>query len=289
MTISTIESLLMPVFLFLLMLGLGATLSSNDFVRILRQPKPLLIGLASQYGWMPLIALTLVLALNLPPAISVGLIIVSCTSGGPLSNFFTYVSRADLALSISMTAASTLCGLFMIPLLLFIYTAPFVDTGGDSNLVIPYGKIIATLVVILIPVGIGIFLRSRNPRWAARVEGGGSVAGFTIVILVVASAILREGTAMLQIDPTIYVAALLLAPTGFALGYLAARTLGLAKAQRRAVSLETGIQNVPLALGIILISFPPELQSEILVAPILFGVTIVPLSALVAWLFRRNA
>ncbi|MCZ6831322.1 MAG: bile acid:sodium symporter [Gammaproteobacteria bacterium] len=166
----------MPVFLFLLMLGLGATLSADNFHQILRQPKPLLIGLASQYGWMPLIALTLVLALNLPPAISVGLIIVSCTSGGPLSNFFTYISRADLALSIAMTVASTVCGLVMIPLLLLIYTAPLVDTGGGSNLAIPYGKIIATLIVILVPVGFGIFLRSRNPLWAARVERGGSVA-----------------------------------------------------------------------------------------------------------------
>jgi len=93
---------------------------------------------------------------------------------------------------------------------------------------------------------------------------------------------------MLQIDPLIYVAGLSLAPIGFVLGYLAARTLGLAKAQRCAVSLETGIQNVPLALGIILISFPPELQSEILVVPILFGVTMVPMSALAAWLFRAS-
>lgn len=288
MIVSDIEALLMPVFLFLLMLGLGAALSINDFVEILRRPKPLLIGLASQYGWMPLVALILALTLNLPPAISVGLIIVSCASGGPLSNFFAYVSRADLALSISMTVASTLCGLFMIPLLLFVYTAPFVDAGGDGKLLIPYGKIIATLVVILIPVGFGVLLRSRNPRWANRVERGGSVAGVTIVILVIASAVLREGAAMLLVDPTIYVAGLSLAPIGFALGYLAARTLRLARPQRRAVSLETGIQNVPLALAIILISFPPELQSEILVVPILFGVTMVPMAALVAWLFRRS-
>ena len=282
MTISGMETLLMPVFLFLLMLGLGATLSVDKFLQLLRRPQPLLIGLASQYGWMPLIALTLALALELPAAIAVGLIIVSCASGGPLSNFFTHVSRADLALSISMTVTSTLCGLVMIPLVLLIYTSPFAHASADGNLVIPYEKIVATLIVILIPVALGIFLRSRNPLWAARVERGGSLAGVAIVILVVASAVLREGAALLRMDATIYVAGLSLAPIGFILGYFGARALGLASAQRRAVSLETGIQNVPLALAIILISFPPALQSEILVVPILFGVTMVPFSALAA-------
>ena len=82
-------------------------------------------------------------------------------------------------------------------------------------------------------------------------------------------------------------AGLILAPTGFALGYLSAWALGLVRVQRRAVSLETGSQNTPLVLGIILISFPPQAQPEIMIVPILYGVTIVPLTALMAWLFRR--
>ena len=287
MTLSGMETLLMPVFMFLLMLGMGSTLTADHFRLVLRQPVPVMIGLASQYGWMPLIAIALALLLKLPPAIAVGLIIMGCTAGGPLSNFFTYMGRGDLALSISMTVISTLSGFIMIPLMLLIYTAPFLNLSGNHNLTIPLGKIVLTLFVILVPVGLGILLRSCSLTWARRVEKGGTTAGLLIIVLVIASAVLREAGTMSQVDPLIYLAGILLGPIGFILGYLGARSLGLATPQRRAVSLETGVQNVPLALAIILISFPPEIQADILVVPIFYGIAIAPLAALAALLLRR--
>ena len=288
MNLSYTETLLMPVFMFLLMLGMGATLSADDFRQLLKRPKPALVGLACQYGWMPLVSLLLALSLNLSPPIAVGLIIMGCTAGGPISNFFTYIARGDLALSVSMTVISTLSGFLMIPLMLSIYTAPFIDAAGDSNLAIPHGKIIATLLVILVPVGLGIALRSRSRLWARRMERGGTIAGFSMIMVIIASILLRQSGMLLQIETGIYIAGALLGPTGFVLGYLSAKANGLVKAQRRAISIETGSQNTPLALGIILISFPPEIQTEILVAPILYGIAIVPFTALTAWLFRRN-
>ena len=278
--------LLMPVFMFLLMLGMGTTLSVDNFRQVLQRPTPALIGLASQYGWMPLIALVLALTLDLSPPSAVGLIIMGCTAGGPISNFFTYIARGDLALSITMTAISTLCGFLLIPLTLFIYVTPFLGTEVGNNLAIPHGKIMVTLVAILVPVGLGMVLRSRSRLWASRVERGGSVAGFAIILLIVSGILWRQGAALLQIDPAIVLSGVLLGPIGFSLGYLSARTLGLETAQRRAVSLETGSQNTPLGLAIIMISFPPEIQPEILMTPILYGVAIVPLTALTAWLFR---
>jgi BASS family bile acid:Na+ symporter len=93
MNLSATETLMMPVFVFLLMLGMGATLSTDSFRRLLKQPVPALIGLASQYGWMPLISLALALALDLSPPVALGLIITGCMAGGPISNFFTYITR----------------------------------------------------------------------------------------------------------------------------------------------------------------------------------------------------
>jgi BASS family bile acid:Na+ symporter len=281
------ETLLMPVFMFLLMLGMGATLSSEHFRQVLRQPLPVLIGLASQYGWMPLIAMLLALLLKLPATAAIGLLIMACTAGGPISNFFTYLGRGDLALSISMTVASTLAGLLMIPLMLFVYTTPFLHASGDYNLLLPYSKIFLTLIAILVPVGMGILVRNRSRLWARRVEKGGTAAGMLLIVLVIASTLLREADAMLQVAPKVYLAGILLGPIGFILGYLSARTLGLATPQRRALSLETGVQNVPLGLAIILISFPLEIQSEILVVPIFYGVAIAPLAAFAAYLMRR--
>jgi len=287
MNLSVTETLLMPVFMFLLMLGMGATLSVDSFRQLLKQPVPALIGLASQYGWMPLIALALALMLDLSPPIALGLIIMGCMAGGPISNFFTYIARGDLSLSVSMTVISTVSGFVMIPLLLSIYAASFIGLSGSSDLQIPYAKIIATLLIIIVPVTLGIVLRRRSLVWARRMERGGSIAGFAMIVFIVAGVLFRHSDSLMHIDASVYLAGLLLAPTGFVLGYLSALATGLVSAQRRAVSLETGSQNVPLALGIILLSFPPEVQPEIMIVPLLYGVTVVPFTALVAWSFRR--
>ena len=287
MNLSATETLLMPVFVFLLMLGMGATLSTDSFRQLLKHPTPALIGLASQYGWMPLISLILALALDLSPPIALGLIIMGCMAGGPISNFFTYIARGDLSLSVSMTVISTLSGFVMIPLVLSIYAASFIGAAENSNLEIPHGKIIATLLVIIVPVVLGIVLRRRSLVWARRMEHGGSIAGFAMIIVIIIGILFRHSDSLMQIDARVYLAGLLLAPTGFVLGYLSALATGLARAQRRAVSLETGSQNVPLALAIILLSFPPEVQPEIMTVPILYGVTVAPFTGFMAWLFRR--
>ena len=286
MTLSGLETLLMTVSLCLLMLGMGATLTVEHFRQVARQPLPVLIGLASQYGWMPLIAFLLAWGLDLSPAMAVGLIIMGCSTGGALSNFFCYVSRGDLALSISMTVVSTLTGFLMIPLLLLIYTGPFLDASGDHGLSIPLGRIFATLLFILIPVWLGVLLRRHSLLWARRAEIGGSAVGLLLVIFIVASNVLREADAMLKMDSSVYMAGVLLSPIGFLMGYLGSRLLRLEGRQRRAVSLETGVQNVPLALAIILISFPGEIQREVLAVPIFYGIAYTPLAALGAWLLR---
>jgi len=286
MTLSGLESLSMTVSLFLLMLGMGATLTIDHFRQVARQPLPVLIGLASHYGWMPLIAFLLARGLDLSPAMAVGLIIMGCSTGGALSNFFCYISRGDLALSISMTVVSTLTGFLMIPLLLFIYTAPFLDASQDNSLSIPLGRIFATLLFILIPVWLGVVLRRYSLLWARRAEITGSAVGLLLIILIVGSNVLREADTMLMMDSSVYFAGVLLSPIGILLGYLGARLLRLETRQRRAVSLETGVQNVPLALAIILISFPGEIQHEVLAVPIFYGIAYAPLAALGAWLLR---
>jgi BASS family bile acid:Na+ symporter len=287
MTLSEMETILISVALCLLMLGMGATLRTDHFRQIIRRPLPVLIGLTSQYGWMPLIAMLLALGLNLSPAMAVGLIILGCSSGGALSNYFCYVGRGDLALSISMTVVSTLIGFLMIPLLLLVYTTPFLNASGDHSLTIPIARIFATLLIILIPVWLGVSLRRYSLLWARRAELIGATSGLLLVAVAIASNIHREADAIRMMDPTVYLAGFLLGPIGFMLGYLGARLLGLTNPQRRAVSLETGLQNVPLAMTIILISFPDEIRSEILVVPIFYGLTVVPLAALVALLLRH--
>ena len=109
-----------------------------------------------------------------------------------------------------------------------------------------------------------------------------------MLILVILGSIIEDHAILLAIPPTTYLAATLLGPVGFSLGYAGARVLALPIEKRRAVCLETGIQNAPLALAVIALSFPPEVASQVLVAPLLYGVIVVPCSAIVAYGFRRQ-
>lgn len=278
--LSGLEKALLAVLLLVLMTGMGATLTRRDFSEIARRPRGVLIGLASQYGWMPLLAFVLARALGLDDAFAVGLLIVGCTPGGTTSNLFTYYSRADVSLSISMTVVSTLCAFVMMPLLLGLYIGQL----GDGTIEIPYGNIVVTLVLVLVPVGLGMWIKSRSARAAAITERVGSVAGIGVLALLIISGLVKNVGLLLQTTASMYVAAIGLGVAGMALGYLAARVLGLGRPQRRAVALETGIQNSPLALGIIVASFPDALHERMMWLPLLYALLVL-LSASVVTLY----
>jgi BASS family bile acid:Na+ symporter len=281
--VSQQDQILLALFLFLTMLGMGATLSLSDFREVARRPRLLLLGIASQFGWMPLVAFALAWALDLSSPIALGLVVMGCSSGGTTSNLFTYYARADLALSISMTVTSTVCAVVLMPLVLALYTAPF--TGQD--LTIPYANVVTTLVAVLVPVSLGIALRTWRAGWAARAERVGSLCGIAVLGLVIASGTLGESERLFSFTAREILAGTALGPIGFACGWLGAKALGVRGRARRAICLETGIQNAPLAIGIVIASFSGDLEREILRVPLLYGVLVVPASALVALAFRR--
>lgn len=279
---SQLDQLLLAVFLMLTMFGMGSTLSLGDFSRVLRRPALLAVGLASQFGWMPLIAFGLANLFGFGGAAAVGLIVMGSSSGGTTSNLFSYYARGDLALSISMTITSTVSAVALMPLVLWLYATPF----SSNELAIPYSNIVTTLVAVLIPVGLGMLLRSIRPGWASRAERAGSFAGIAVLILVVVSSVVRDGEQLFSYTASEIVAATLLGPIGFLFGYIGARLLGVPLRQRRTIALETGIQNAPLAIGIVILSFPGVIAEEALRMPLLYGVLVVPASAVLAGYYR---
>lgn len=282
---SGLDQALVAAFLFLTMLGMGAALSVDDFLRVAKRPRTLLVGLASQYGWMPLVAFGLATLLGLPNTLAIGLIVMGCSSGGTTSNLFSFWAGADLALSISMTLVSTVAAFVLMPLVLTLYTAPF--TGEELE--IPISNVILTLVAVLIPVSAGVALRSWRPAAAERAVRVGSLSGIAVILLVIVSNALEDADMIASFTAAEWFAAAALGPFGFAFGALGAALAGAGVPQRRAITLETGIQNAPLALGIIIASFTGAAQAEILRIPLLYGVLVVPASALVAWAYRRLA
>ncbi|WAS93219.1 bile acid:sodium symporter [Nannocystis punicea] len=282
--LSGLEQALLVLLLVVLMTGMGASLTVADFRAVLQNPRGPLIGLASQYGWMPLIAFALAKALGLPNDQAISLIIVGCTPGGTTSNLFTYYARADVALSISMTALSTIVAVVVMPLLLVVYASSFTDAA----LKVPYGNITVTLALMLVPLGLGMTIRARSARAAAVLEKIGSLSGIGVLGLLIVTGLVHNGALLAQTTPAMVAAALGLGVLGFALGYLLAALLRVSRAGRRAIAFETGIQNSPLALGIILASFPAALHERMLWLPLLYALFVLLSASLLTlwWRYR---
>lgn len=267
--LSPFETTLIALLLVVLMFGMGATLTPDRFRDVARRPKAFLIGTASQFGWMPLLAFGLAHALSLPAEAAIGLIVMGTCPGGTTSNLFAHLARADVALSVSMTAASKVFGIVLMPLCLFLYARPFTS----AHLAIPYGDIVKTLVVLLVPVAIGMALRRRyGERFAAVAEKIGSMAGIAVLVtLVFVSVVRNANTFMTELSPAMFIAAIALGGLGLVLGDLAARAARLPTPQRRTVSFETGIQNSPLCFAILILAFPEVEQFQLLALPMMYA------------------
>lgn len=280
-----LEKALLAALLLVLMTGIGATLSISHFKQILRSPRGVLIGLASQFGWMPLVAYGLARGLDLPPPMAIGLVLIGCTPGGTTSNMFTYYARADVALSVAMTVVSTAVATVAMPLLLIVYAEPLTS----ASLRLPLGNIVTTLVLVLVPVAIGIGIRANSEATAAKAERLGSASGVVVLVLLIGSSLWRNHADLALIPPAGYLAATALGVSGMLLGYAVARAARMGRSQRRAVALETGIQNSPLAFAIILAAFPEAEQAKVLWLPMLYALCVLISASVVTLVFRRTS
>jgi bile acid transporter len=282
--LSKTETSLIALLLVLLMFGMGATLTPQRFRDLAKNPRAFLIGTASQFGWMPLLAFAIAKLLHLSDIAAVGLVVMGTCPGGTTSNLFAHLARADVALSISMTAASKLLGIVLMPLCLYVYARPF--TGSEFP--IPYGNIVTTLILLLLPVALAMGLRQRfGERFARISERVGSTAGICVLVALIAISLTRNAHLFVSVPLTTYLAAALLGCAGMIFGSLVARWCNLPVAQRRTVSFETGIQNSPLCFAILLLAFPNAPQLELLALPLLYALFVLIEATIVTMIYRR--
>ncbi|MEL6549060.1 MAG: bile acid:sodium symporter [Pseudomonadota bacterium] len=271
---------LLGIMVGVIMLGLGASLTPRDFLLALKRPQGLLIGVASQYGIMPLLGYLFVTFLVVPESIALGILLMACMPGGTTSNVFTYFSKGNLALSLLMTVTSTATGIILIPIILVVYAAA-------ADIEIPREDIISVLAVLLVPVALGMTIRKLNANVGAVMEFCGSLLGAFFIIFIAATWIPQNWQFLLGTSAATYTAAIGLGVVGITLGYVFATVLRLHPRNARTVALETGIQNGPLAIAIVVFAFPPEEQQAIMAVPALYSLFIVMVSTAVTFIFRR--
>jgi bile acid transporter len=290
--VTAFEQNLLVGLVFVIMFGLGAGLTPRDFRSAIRRPWGVLIGFVTQFGIMPLLAYVLVvtLVLQLPQEyalpVAVGALLMGCVPAGTTSNIFTYFSKGNLALSVIMTTNSTLWAILMTPLLLVAYGSQVLPP--DSDLQIPVLNIVVTLAILLIPVVLGMLIRRYSANIGAILELMGGLMGVFFIVFLMATWVPRNWILLAATPWQVFVVAIALGLVGITVAYFIARALRLHPANARTIGLETGIQNGPLAIAIITLSFQGSPQlGLLLLVPALYSLFIVIISTFVTFVFRR--
>jgi len=291
--VTPFEEALLGGLVFVIMFGLGAGLTPRDFRLAIKRPWGLIIGWVTQFGFMPLISYLLVVLLLFQffpvddvALIALGALLMGSVPAGTTSNIFTYFSKGNLALSVIMTANSTLWAIIMTPLVIWIYGRALFPPGSDVE--IPTRNIILTLTVLLIPVVLGMIIRRFSANTGAVLELMGGFFGLFFIVFLMATWVPRNWELLTSTNWQTYLVAVGLGLFGITIAYLFAKAIRLHPMNARTVALETGIQNGPLAIAIIMVTFRgnPGID-QILLIPALYSLFIVIVSTFVTFFFRR--
>lgn len=290
--VNEFEELLLRIFIVIIMFGLGAGLTPKDFGLALRRPWGLVIGWVTQFGIMPLVTYVLIVSILLPFSstegillVALGALIMGSVPAGTTSNLFTYFSKGNLALSVTMTVNSTLWAFIMTPAALFIYSN---FLGLDESLSVPFAELALVIFGLIVPVALGMFLRKLSSNIGAVLELVGGVMGLLFIPFLIIIWVPRNWQLLLTTEWPTYAVAIGMGLVGMTTAYYIAKAIKLHPMNARTVSLETGINNGPLAIAVIIAVYidNPGID-EILLIPALYSLFIVIISAGVTLVFRR--
>ena len=242
-----LTKIILPAALFLIMFGIGLSLRVLDFKNIAKSPKVVAIGLCAQMLLLPMIAFIIAITFRLPPEIAIGLMIIALAPGGATSNMFTYLSKGDVSLSITLTALVSLLTPFSIPILVDLSMNYFM--GGNAAFSLPIVKTVVQLLVItVIPVVLGMFVLSRWENVAKRIEPVFKWFSILFLIFIIVLIVLKNSANMTSFFAQAGLATLVLNLIALTLGYQLAKLIKLSHPQSITIGFEVGIQNGTLAL-----------------------------------------
>ena len=245
--VTLVNSVIIPICLFLIMMGMGLTLVTNDFKRVLKYPKAVGIGLTNQLILLPIIGFALANIMPLRPEYAVGVMLLVLCPGGTTSNLFTYLAKGDVALSVTMTAIASVITVFTIPIVLSFSLIYFMGSGSEFEL--PVVKTMLTLVVLtIVPISVGMLIKRYAPTVADRSQV--YVSRFGVIFLMFLVLFLGYVQRDIIVDAFIATGpvSVLLNLSTMALGYYSSKWFGLNWAQRTSVTLEVGLQNSTLSI-----------------------------------------
>ena len=245
---SLITNVMLPIALGVIMLGLGLSLTVADFTRIVRYPKAVVVGLFVQMFVLTGICFGITVFFKLPPELAVGMMLLAASPGGASANIYSHLAHGDVALNITLTAINSALSLVVLPFIVSLSLQYFM--ASDQYVPPPFKKIIEVGVIILGPVLIGMFVRSRFAAFAARMEKPIRIFSVLLLALLVVVTVIQQWAAFAKYFPVIGLACLVFNLASLGVGYGVPRLLKLPDKQAIAIAMEIGIHNGTLAIYI---------------------------------------
>jgi len=228
-----------PILLGIIMFGMGMTIKPVDFKMVAKHPLPVMLGLIAQFTIMPLTAFAIAFLLNLPAELAAGLVLLGSVPGGTSSNVMVYLAKGDLPLSITMTSISTLVAPIATPAILYVL--------ANQWMPVQFWDMFTMIVqVIIVPVALGVTIKRFLPLVARQTEKAMPLVSVLAVLAILSAVVAANNETLASTGPAAFIAVMLHNASGLALGYGAAAAFRLTPSQRRAVSIEIGMQNTGL-------------------------------------------
>ncbi|MFI9008222.1 bile acid:sodium symporter family protein [Actinosynnema sp. NPDC053489] len=240
--------LLFPITVAVIMLGLGLTLTAEDFRRVLKRPRAMVVCLVVQMVVLPAICLGLVVAFGLRPELAIGMMLLAASPGGSTASLYSHLFKGDVALNISLTAVNSVLAMFTLPLIVNLSVTGFL--GADSSIGLQFDKVVQVFSIVLVPIAIGMALRAKFPAFAVRMERPVKVLSVIVLVMMIASVISGLGEEVFQILGEIIAVVVLFNLFGMAIGYFGPRLAGVGPRESTASAFEIGLHNAPLSIAI---------------------------------------
>lgn len=282
---TAVVNVFLPVALAIVMFGLGLSLTLSDFAEVSRKPKAILITLVCQLTLLPAICFGLILAFDLSPLLAVGMMLLAASPGGTTANLFSHLFYGDVALNITVTVVNSVIAIITFPIIVRFAIDYFDPSVGGKAVSLPYSKVAEVFAIVLIPVVIGMFVRTSAPTFAGRMDRPVRLMSAVVLAAVVLGAIFAERENFFDYISRVGVICAVFCLISLAAGFYIPRALGVETGQAIASAMEIGVHNSTLAITIA-ISVLDSVNMAIPAA--VYSIVMFPMAALVGSIISRS-
>lgn len=281
---SLLVTVLLPSALAVIMMALGLSLTPADFARVVKAPRAVFVGLVCQVVLLPFACYLIVRGFGLTGALAVGLMLLSASPGGASANLFSHLARGDVALNITLTAVNSVVSLVTLPIILGLSLSAFM--GSERAVPLEATKVLQVFAIVLVPVSIGMLVRSKRPDLAKRLDRPVRVVSVVCLLLIMAGALIKEHERLRMYFQKVGLAALVFNLVSLSVGYFVPRLFRVERKQAIAIGMEIGVHNGTLAIAIA--SSPLLLANATMAVPAaIYSVIMFCTAATFSWLMSR--